>query len=96
MHQHAVHVALLWSDAAFADTAPDVIRRVMAVNFFGAMHATHAALPALRHARGMVMAISSVAGFAPLIHRTGYAAKSEHLWMAASSSWTASLAMAVS
>ena len=65
--------------SAFVDTAPDVIRRVMAVNFFGAVHATHAALPALRQARGMVMAISSVAGFAPLIHRTGYAASKHAL-----------------
>lgn len=58
----------------FARTLPDVIRRVMAVNFFGAVHCTHAALPGLLARRGMIVAISSVAGFAPLLGRTGYAA----------------------
>ena len=60
--------------SAFADTQVDVLRRVMDVNFFGAVHCTHAALPSLRQRRGMVVAISSVAGFSPLIGRTGYAA----------------------
>ena len=65
--------------SAFVDTAPDVIRRVMAVNFFGAVHATHAALPALLASRGLIITISSVAGFAPLIGRTGYAASKHAL-----------------
>ncbi|RPH66912.1 MAG: SDR family oxidoreductase [Burkholderiales bacterium] len=63
----------------FSHTAPEVIRRVMAVNFFGAVHCTHAALPWLLPRRGMVVAISSVAGFAPLIGRTGYAASKHAL-----------------
>ncbi|MCO5108159.1 MAG: SDR family oxidoreductase [Burkholderiaceae bacterium] len=63
----------------FARTLPDVIRRVMAVNFLGAMHCTHAALPDLLARRGMVIAISSVAGFAPLVGRTGYAASKHAL-----------------
>ena len=65
--------------SAFADTAPEVLRRVMAVNYFGAMHATHAALPMLLERRGQLIAISSVAGFAPLIARTGYAASKHAL-----------------
>ena len=65
--------------SAFADTSLDVIRRVMDVNFFGAVHCTHAALPALRAARGQIITISSVAGFAPLIGRTGYAASKHAL-----------------
>ena len=60
--------------SAFVGTQPAVIRRVMEVNFFGALHCTHAALADLVARRGMVIAISSVAGFAPLIARTGYAA----------------------
>ncbi|MBI2752917.1 MAG: SDR family oxidoreductase [Betaproteobacteria bacterium] len=65
--------------SAFADTQVDVLRRVMDVNFFGAVHCTHAALPSLRQRAGMVIAISSVAGFAPLIGRTGYAASKHAL-----------------
>jgi len=63
----------------FQDTDPAVIRRVMEVNFFGAMQMTHAALPHLIQTRGMVTAISSVAGYAPLLGRTGYAASKHAL-----------------
>ena len=65
--------------SAFAATRPEVIRRVMAVNFFGALHCTHAALADLVARRGMVIAVSSVAGFAPLVARTGYAASKHAL-----------------
>ncbi len=65
--------------SAFARTETAVIRRVMAVNFFGALHCTHAALEEIVARRGMVVAISSVAGFAPLIARTGYAASKHAL-----------------
>ena len=65
--------------SAFARTDTAVIRRVMAVNFFGALHCTHAALDALLARRGMLIAISSVAGFAPLVARTGYAASKHAL-----------------
>ena len=65
--------------SAFARTEPEVIRKVMAVNFFGALHCTHAAIEDLVARRGMVIAISSVAGFAPLIARTGYAASKHAL-----------------
>ena len=65
--------------SGFARTRTEVIRRVMAVNFFGALDCTHAALPALIARRGMIIIISSVAGFAPLIARTGYAASKHAL-----------------
>jgi NAD(P)-dependent dehydrogenase (short-subunit alcohol dehydrogenase family) len=65
--------------SAFAGTDPAVIRRVMEVNFFGALHCTHATLEDLLARRGMVIAISSVAGFAPLVARTGYAASKHAL-----------------
>lgn len=61
------------------DAAPVVIRRVMEVNYFGAMQMTHAALPHLRDRRGAVVAVSSVAGFAPLFGRTAYAASKHAL-----------------
>ena len=60
--------------SAYRRTDPAVTRRVMEVNFFGSVHCTRAALDALLAARGLVIVISSVAGFAPLIARTGYAA----------------------
>ncbi len=63
----------------FAATDPAVIARVMSVNFFGALHATHAALPALTERRGAIAVVSSVAGFAPLVARTGYAASKHAL-----------------
>jgi short-subunit dehydrogenase len=56
------------------ETDADVLRRVMEVNFFGAVHCTQAALPHLLERRGQVVAMSSVAGFAPLATRAGYAA----------------------
>lgn len=60
--------------SAYRRTDPAVTRRVMEVNFFGAVHCTRAALEALTESRGLIVVISSVAGFAPLIARTGYAA----------------------
>jgi NAD(P)-dependent dehydrogenase (short-subunit alcohol dehydrogenase family) len=60
--------------SAFERTDLAVIRRVMEVNFFGAVNCTRAALPALVPARGLIIAVSSVAGYTPLIARTGYAA----------------------
>jgi NAD(P)-dependent dehydrogenase (short-subunit alcohol dehydrogenase family) len=62
-----------------ADTDPDVIARVMAVNFFGAANLTQAALAQIVARRGFIVAISSVAGFAPLVGRTGYAASKHAL-----------------
>ena len=58
----------------FRDTDVEVIRRVMEVNFFGAVNCTKAALDSLQERRGHIVAISSVAGFAPLATRCGYSA----------------------
>lgn len=60
--------------SGFAATDLAVIRRVMDVNFYGAVHCTKAALPHLLATRGLIVAVSSVAGYTPLIARTGYAA----------------------
>jgi len=62
-----------------ADTDPDVIARVMAVNFFGAANLTQAALAPIVARQGFIVAISSVAGFSPLTGRTGYAASKHAL-----------------
>lgn len=58
----------------FRDTDPSVIRRVVDVNLFGAVNATSAALPFLLESSGRIVAVSSVAGVAPLASRTGYSA----------------------
>lgn len=63
----------------FADTSVDVLRRIMDINFFGALHCTRAALPALVARRGTIVVLSSVAGFAPLAGRVGYAASKHAL-----------------
>jgi NAD(P)-dependent dehydrogenase (short-subunit alcohol dehydrogenase family) len=65
--------------SGFALTGLDVIRRVMDVNFFGAVNCTKAALPHLVARRGLVVVISSVAGYTPLVARTGYAASKHAL-----------------
>lgn len=61
------------------DTDIAVLRRVMDVNFFGAVHCTQAALESIRRRRGQIVAISSIAGFSPLYGRTGYSASKHAL-----------------
>lgn len=63
----------------FADTDVAVLRKVVEVNLFGAMYCTAAALPSLLERRGRIAAVSSIAGFAPLVGRTGYAASKHAL-----------------
>jgi short-subunit dehydrogenase len=63
----------------FRDTDVAVLRRVMEVNFFGAVNCTKAALPSLLERRGRIVVLSSVAGFAPLATRTGYSASKHAL-----------------
>jgi NAD(P)-dependent dehydrogenase (short-subunit alcohol dehydrogenase family) len=65
--------------SAFEATGLDVIRRVMEVNFFGAVNCAKAALPHLIDSRGLVIVVSSVAGFTPLVARTGYSASKHAL-----------------
>ncbi len=56
-----------------------VFQRVMAVNFFGAVNLTSASLGSVIERRGAIVAISSVAGLAPLVGRAGYAASKHAL-----------------
>lgn len=55
------------------DTPMDAVERVLAVNLVGAIAVTQAALPGLLRTRGRIVVLSSVSGFAPLVHRTAYA-----------------------
>ncbi|WP_271407865.1 SDR family NAD(P)-dependent oxidoreductase [Pseudomonas sp. Q1-7] len=55
-------------------TAPQVLRRVMAVDYHAPLELTLAALPLLRESRGQVIAIGSMAGWMPVLGRAGYCA----------------------
>ena len=55
-------------------TELDAFDTLMAVNFFGAMWCTHAALPALKQSRGLVVGMSSLAGRTGVPGRTAYCA----------------------
>ncbi|MEA3503141.1 MAG: SDR family oxidoreductase, partial [Actinomycetota bacterium] len=59
--------------SAFVDTDPAVIRKVMEVNYLGSVNITKAVLPSLIDRRGAIGVVTSVAGFAPVLGRTGYA-----------------------
>lgn len=62
------------------ETRSEVFRRVMEVNFFGAVAMTKAVLPPMMAQRaGHVAVLSSIAGVAPLIGRSGYAASKHAL-----------------
>jgi len=63
----------------FADTQVDVFHKVMAVNFFGSLYCTKAALDSLIERRGMIIVNESVAGLTPLLGRTGYSASKHAL-----------------
>ncbi|WP_120631911.1 SDR family oxidoreductase [Ruegeria sp. EL01] len=54
-------------------------RRVFEVNYFAAVEMARALLPEIRKSRGAHLAMSSVAGFSPLYHRTAYAASKHAL-----------------
>src|SRR4029077_17857488 len=51
-----------------------VYERLRAINYLGAVHMTAAALPHLKAARGLIVAIASMAGLTGVPERTGYAA----------------------
>lgn len=60
--------------ALFEHTAINVLKRLMDVNFWGAVYCTKYALPYLLETRGSVVGISSIAGFKGLPGRAGYSA----------------------
>ncbi|WP_373387270.1 SDR family oxidoreductase [Pseudomonas alcaligenes] len=65
--------------STFAETEMAVFQRIMAVNYFGAVHCTKAALPSLIARRGQVVVLSSLSGFAPLLYRSAYNASKHAL-----------------
>ncbi len=55
------------------------VDRVLAVNLRGTIAVTQAALPGVVERRGRIAVLSSVSGFAPLVHRTAYSASKHGL-----------------
>jgi NAD(P)-dependent dehydrogenase (short-subunit alcohol dehydrogenase family) len=57
---------------SLADTDDAAFRRVMDVNYHGALRTARATLPALTAAGGLLVAVSSVAGLVPVAGRPAY------------------------
>ena len=60
--------------ALFSEVNIDVMRKVMAVNFWGTVYCTKFAFPYLLKSQGSLVGISSIAGKKGLPGRTGYSA----------------------
>jgi short-subunit dehydrogenase len=60
--------------ALFEDVDVDVIKKVMDINFYGAVYCTKLALPEIIKNKGAIVAISSIAGYRGLPGRSAYSA----------------------
>ncbi|MGV3529248.1 MAG: SDR family oxidoreductase [Flavisolibacter sp.] len=60
--------------ALMKDVDTDVIKKLMEVNFFGAMYCTKFALNSIIQRKGSIVGISSIAGYRGLPGRSGYSA----------------------
>lgn len=58
----------------FADLDLVVLKNLMDVNFWGTVYMTKAALPYIKKSKGVILGVSSIAGFRGLPGRTGYSA----------------------
>ena len=60
--------------ALVRDADIEVIRKVMDINFFGAVYCTKFALPSIIERKGTIVGVSSIAGYRGLPGRSGYSA----------------------
>lgn len=60
--------------ALFEDVDTSVIRELMDINFYGAVYCTKYALPHILKTKGVIVGVSSIAGYRGLPARTGYSA----------------------
>jgi short-subunit dehydrogenase len=79
--QHFGHIDVLINNAGMSMRAlfKDLesllpLKKLMDVNFWGAVYCTHYALPHLIQSKGTVVGVSSIAGYRGLPGRTGYSA----------------------
>jgi short-subunit dehydrogenase len=69
-----VNNAGLTMNACFVELAPEVLRRIVEVDFFAAVELTRLALPSLRRRHGRILVVSSITGVVTPPTRTAYAA----------------------
>lgn len=74
-----IHNAGVTQIGLFSETTLASQQRVMEINYFGSVRVASGLLQAVRAGEGTHLAISSVAGFAPLYKRTAYAASKHAL-----------------
>lgn len=60
--------------AMFEEASLDVIRELMDINFWGMVYCTKYAITSIRQNKGVILGVSSIAGFRGLPARTGYSA----------------------
>jgi short-subunit dehydrogenase len=60
--------------ALLKDATTEVLRNIMNVNFFGAVYCTKYALPSIIERKGIIVGVSSVAGYRGLPGRSAYSA----------------------
>lgn len=60
--------------ALFSEVDLAVVKKVMDINFYGALYATKYCLPEITRHKGSIVGISSIAGYRGLPGRTGYSA----------------------
>jgi len=58
----------------FKEAAPEVLKKLMDINFFGAVYCSKYALPSIIARKGTIVGISSIAGYRGLPGRSGYSA----------------------
>jgi short-subunit dehydrogenase len=60
--------------ALVSEVSIETLKNVMDINFWGTVYTTKAALPAVQKANGVIVGVSSIAGFRGLPGRSGYSA----------------------
>ena len=65
--------------ALLKDTSTETIRKVMEINFFGAVYCTKYALDSIIERKGTIVGVSSIAGYRGLPGRSGYSASKHAL-----------------
>lgn len=78
--EHFGHIDILINNAGismrslFQDVSFETMRRVMEVNFWGAVYCTRFAMDSIIRRKGSIVGISSIAGYRGLPGRSGYSA----------------------